>query len=74
MPVIASAEGETERIIREAECGICTPLGDSQKLANAILDMQGKDLKLLRIKSRDYFLAHFEKQMLMDEIDQYFRR
>lgn len=73
MPVIASAEGETERIIREAECGICTPLGDSGKLADAISDMQGKDLKRFGMKSREYFLAHFEKQMLMDEIDQYFK-
>ena len=73
MPVIASAEGETERIIREAKCGICTPLGDSGKLANAILSMQGKDLKQFGINSREYFLAHFEKQMLMNEIDQYFK-
>lgn len=73
MPVIASAEGETERIIREAACGICTPFGNSEKLANAILNMQGKDLKQFRINSREYFLAHFEKQMLMNEIDQYFK-
>ena len=73
MPVIASAEGETERIIREAACGICTPFGNSEKLANAILNMQGKDLNQFGINSREYFLAHFEKQMLMNEIDQYFK-
>ena len=36
MPVIASAEGETRRIIEEAECGICCNIGDAKELANGI--------------------------------------
>ena len=74
MPVIASAEGETERVIKEAQCGICTPLGDSAKLAEAIIKLKEENLNILKIKSREYFMSHFEKQMLMNEIDRYFRR
>lgn len=74
MPVIASAEGETEKVIGEANCGVCTPLGDSEKLADAIIDIKKKDLGYLGKNSRKYFKSHFEKQMLMDEIDKYFGR
>ena len=31
--IIASASGETERIITEADCGICCELGNAEALA-----------------------------------------
>lgn len=36
MPVIASASGETKRIIEKAQCGICCKIGDAEKLAEGI--------------------------------------
>ncbi len=70
MPILASAAGETERIIREAECGICCPLGDSEGLAQAILSLKERsDLKTESENARRYFESHFEKQMLMDEFE-----
>ncbi|MFQ7414822.1 MAG: glycosyltransferase family 4 protein [Blautia hansenii] len=72
MPIIASAEGETEKVITEAKCGISTPLGDSVKLADAIISIKNTDLSILRENSRKYFLSHFEKKHLMDEIELYF--
>lgn len=44
MPILASAEGETQRVIDETQCGICTPLGDAEKLNQAIMKMLRLDL------------------------------
>lgn len=73
MPIVASAEGETERIINEAECGICSSIGDADKLCISIKKMMKADLKVMGKRSREYFISHFEKQMLMDQIEVYFR-
>ena len=47
MPVIASAGGETERIIQEADCGICCKVGDENELADGIRQMMRLLLKLI---------------------------
>lgn len=73
MPIIASAEGETERIINEAGCGICSSIGDADKLCISIKKMMKADLKAMGKRSRQYFMAHFDKQMLMDQMDEYFK-
>ena len=71
MPIVASAAGETERIIREAKCGICAPLGDSEALVDAILSLKAKGkLETEAKNAREYFESHFEKKMLMDEFEQ----
>ena len=75
MPIIASASGETDKIITDAECGICTPMGDANQLADAIYEMSIKnkdEINKMGKNAREYFLSHFEKQMLMDQIDGYF--
>lgn len=74
MPIIASAEGETERIITEAECGVCSAIGDADKLSENIRIMMKRDLDKMRHNSRKYFERNFEKQKLMDQIEQYFNR
>ena len=74
MPIIASAEGETERIITEAECGVCSAIGDADKLSENIRIMMKGDLDKMRHNSRKYFERNFEKQKLMDQIEQYFNR
>ena len=74
MPIIASAEGETERIITEAGCGVCSAIGDVDKLSENIIIMTKDDLNKMRHNSRKYFERNFEKQELMDQIEQYFNR
>ena len=70
MPVLAAAKGETERILREADCGICTPIGDAAALAEGITALRSQDLPRLGQNARGYFEANFEKQMLMDRFQQ----
>lgn len=74
MPVIAAAQGETERIINEARCGICSAIGDAKKLSEAIKKMMSEDLADMGEKSRTYFEENFDKQMLMDQMDEYILR
>lgn len=69
--IIASAAGETKRIIEEAECGVCCEIGNPLSLANGIKKLLRMDLNLLGERARQYFLSHFEKKMLMDEIDDF---
>ena len=71
MPVIASAGGETERIIGEAECGICCKVGDERELASAIRRLMRSDMICMGQHSLDYCRAHFDKSKLMDEMESY---
>ena len=70
MPILASATGETERIVYEADCGLCSAIGDEKALAEAVerLMEYGK-LKQYGINAREYFEAHFDKKMLLDYFD-----
>lgn len=73
MPIIASANGETKRVIEEAECGICVELGNETALSDAISKMLTTDLKSMKNKSRAFFDNHFEKQIIMRYISKYFK-
>ena len=72
MPVLASAEGETERVISEANCGMCSKIGDAEALADCIKQIISVDIKGMSERARRYFEEHFDKKMLMDSMDQYF--
>lgn len=69
-PIIAAAKGETQRIVEEADCGVCVGLGDPRELAEAIRGlMERDDLTALGSNARRYFERHFTKDMLMDKLD-----
>lgn len=68
-PIIASAAGETERIIREARCGICCKIGDEGELAGAVREMISADFKIMGKRSRQYFEQYFDKKKIMDKMD-----
>ena len=74
MPIIASAFGETERIINEAQCGVCAPIGDEKALAQQILSLKNQDLAQMATNSRLYCETHFDKQTIMDGLDEYFEK
>lgn len=72
MPVVASAQGETARIINEACCGVCSDIGDAEKLSKAIMKMMTSDIIKMGENSRYYFENNFDKKMLMDEMEEFF--
>ncbi len=69
MPIIASATGETKRIIQEAECGICSDIGDVNGLAESIISLMQANTRKMGDNARHYFIEHFDKQKLMDRMD-----
>ncbi|MCB2353551.1 glycosyltransferase family 4 protein [Clostridium estertheticum] len=74
IPIIASADGETEAIITEAKAGLCSPAGDAKKLADVIIELSSKSneqLNQLGIKSREYYDRNFNKQELLNRMDRY---
>lgn len=67
--IIASASGETKRVICEAGCGVCTTIGDADDLARGIRQLMKTDSVELGKRARIYFEDHFDKKKLMDKID-----
>lgn len=73
--IIASAGGETSRIIEEAEAGLTALPGDEKKLAEVILDMVNKtekEILILGKNAKKYSDLHFNKTILMDQMEKYF--
>jgi glycosyltransferase involved in cell wall biosynthesis len=69
--IIASASGETKRIIEEARCGVCCEIGSPESLAQGIKKIAQSDVVDLGRNARCYFDSHFAKDKLMDEMDKY---
>jgi len=73
-PIVASVCGETERIVREANCGVCAPIGDAEALARAILEIKDNpELLQMGENAVEYSKVHFSKAKLMDELEEYWR-
>ena len=68
---MASASGETKRVIDEAECGVCTEIGNANALVDGIKKIMNSDSKKMGSNARDYFVSRFDKKKLMDEMDEY---
>lgn len=74
-PIVASACGETERIVREADCGVCAPIGNAEALADAILGMtHNPELPKMGENALAYYRKNFDKKTLMDGLDEYWRK
>ena len=72
MPIVAAATGETARIVTEADCGVCCPIGDSAALAQSILQLQSDpDLRQKGRQARKYYETHFPKEQLLDQLESF---
>lgn len=69
--IIASASGETKRVITESECGLCCDIGNPVALAEGIKKMMKLDSNAMGKKARKYFEDNFDKKKLMNEMDKY---
>lgn len=73
IPVIASARGETKRVIESAGCGVCSPIGDEKALARAIRWMMVYDKRgEMGDNGVEYTKRNFNRKNLLDEMEQYF--
>lgn len=76
MPIIASADGETNNIINDSKAGMCGPAGDHVSLAEIIIDMSQKskeDLEQLGKNAKEYSDKNFNKTELLDIMEKYFK-
>lgn len=73
MPIIASANGETKRIIDEAGCGMCSDIGDYETLSKNIVKVMKKQDKLaVGNASRNYYTNEFDKTKIMNGLETFF--
>ena len=71
MPILAVATGESQRVIAEAECGICVAKRDARDVAEAIKQMMASDEMLHRWGkcAEQYCSARFQKEALFHELE-----
>ncbi len=76
MPIVASAKGETARVISEADCGMCSEIGDAQSLAKNIIAMRNLSVDRLNEMGENalnYNKEHFSKKIIMDYMDTFLK-
>jgi glycosyltransferase involved in cell wall biosynthesis len=76
MPIIASAGGEVEKIINDSDSGLVSASGNAEKLAENIielLNLSEKELNQLSSNSLKYYQENFDKEMLLNNMDKYFK-
>lgn len=66
-PIVGSVNGETARIIREADCGICAPAEDPEGLAAAICAMvdDPRRRESCAENALRYYRTHFTKEQFL---------
>jgi len=77
IPIISSANGEINEIIKEANAGMCSPAGNADKLADIIAKMSllpENELKQMETNAKKYYDKNFDKNILLDKVDVYFRK
>lgn len=76
MPILVSADGEVQDVIREANCGFVNDSGDARGLAENIerfIALTLEEKKTLSDNAVNYFKANFDKKMLMDKMEEYIK-
>ena len=74
IPILAVAGGETKRIVEEAGCGYCCPLGDAEGVKETIIKFMNHEKHTrdeMGIRASQYFNTHYEKSVLLDEMEKY---
>lgn len=70
-PIIGAIDGETQFVIADAQCGICTSAENAKALAESVRKFIGMDQELLGNNSRSYYDGHFEKQEFIQRLERY---
>ena len=74
-PIIGAIDGETKRVINDAECGFCGNADDAIELVNNIKKfIENRDRSVMGKKARKYYEENFEVKIFMDKMEQNFER
>ena len=69
---MAALDGETRRVLNEAGCGMCCGTADAEGLARIACKfaaLSDSDKARMGDAARDYYLTHFTKDRLLDELE-----
>ncbi len=68
--IIGSINGETARVIREADCGLCSPAEDPAALAQVLRQIAAQPEKLRQYgrNARMYYQNYFQKESYMSKL------
>lgn len=70
-PILAAASGETERVIREAECGHCCGFEDAEGLARIAKEFsESANADVLGQNACRYYERHFRKELFFERLEQ----
>ncbi|UUX35246.1 glycosyltransferase family 4 protein [Fundicoccus culcitae] len=70
-PLIISADGEVQQLVKEAKCGLYSAAGDVEGLVNNIrkfIEMDIEEIKQMGRNSKDYYIKNFDRTMLMNQL------
>jgi glycosyltransferase involved in cell wall biosynthesis len=73
-PILLSASGEAQDIVKQANCGFVSNAGDYERLVQNIKKIEKLDkskIDRLGENSRRYFEDNFEKEKLLEVMDHY---
>jgi glycosyltransferase involved in cell wall biosynthesis len=76
MPILAVVEGESQRIVNSALCGLVSKPNDIQELMKNILNLERltqQELSQMSISSRKYYDENFDKNHLIEEFDSFIK-
>ena len=68
-PIIGAVDGETARVIAEAQCGYCGAAEDGDALAENILALAQADKEKMGQNARKYYEQRFGKQGFIDTLE-----
>ena len=74
IPILAAAKGESERIIKEAKCGLCCESGNVKQIKETIIRFMQIDAEKMRemaINARKYSERNFNSEKLLNDMEQY---
>ena len=69
-PIIGAVDGETARVIAEAECGYCGPAEDGVRLAENILQFANADKVQMGQNAKAYYKQQFDKRKFVDSLEE----
>lgn len=74
IPLVVSANGEIQQVVRKSGAGVSCNSGDPESLAKVIthlLSLPMRELNKMRENAHQYYIDHYEKHKLLDEMDEY---
>lgn len=77
IPIIVSADGEIQEVIKKAKAGLCSGAGDVEMLANNIhrlVSMSPNERKQMAQNGLEYYKSNFGKNTLLNRMDNWFSK